>query len=158
MPLNFLYPNITKNVPPPELNADERWFLRTRLFDNEPRILFENNHVDKETLGDIQEDSMLCFSATDVDCYKPTLVDNNVQVLDAALEIDLNYWDVVVRDGKVDASNCENPNEAVEKFMDARSELPSASRSVIGTLSLRKCIKEEFAAEAKSSHCLEEID
>lgn len=28
----------------------------------------------------------------DVDCYKPTLVDNNVQVLDAALEIDLNYW------------------------------------------------------------------
>lgn len=79
----------------------------------------------------------------DVDCYKPTLVDNNVQVLDAALEIDLNYWvrsddlfrllinddlllmnlwgqDVVVRDGKVDASNCENPNEGVEKFMDAR--------------------------------------
>lgn len=64
MPLNFLYPNIsTKNVPPPELNADERWFLITRLFDDEPRVLFENNHVDKETLGDIQEDSMLCFSA-----------------------------------------------------------------------------------------------
>lgn len=44
--------------------------------------------------------------------------------------------------------------------MDVNKELPSTSRFIIGMISPRNRIRDEFAAEAEagSSHCLEKIN
>ncbi|KAM2523489.1 hypothetical protein FF1_030165 [Malus domestica] len=73
-----------------------------------------------------------------------------------------NLWnqDLVIKKEKMDASSCKKTNESTKKFMDVNKELLSMSRSIIGMISPRNRIKDKFvaAAEAGSSHCLEEID